>query len=197
MFRIEEFITRTLTERQAHLQLNQPCIERGGSGAMASFTVRGLLADKFDTTMPTGRKIHACHACNNCRCSNINHVYWGTVIENSADARTFGTYKSVWERLVLKYGLETAKEMQKVGGRKLKGRTFPGRIRKQKTKIQWPEDHLLLKMVSESSRVKVGKVLGVSNVSVGWRVKRIIKKMEQATRIELASTGLESVALNH
>ena len=107
---IEDYIAQTKEERQQHIDLNDPCVERGGpaKGGLSSYC-KGLLAHLFDTTIPSGHKIHVCHACNNERCSNPKHLYWGTAQENRLDQ---GTGNTVWDRMVKKYGLEEAKNMQ-------------------------------------------------------------------------------------
>jgi hypothetical protein len=107
---IEEYITQSKQERQQHIDLNDPCVERGGpaKGGLSSYC-KGLMAHLLDTTIPSGHKIHVCHACNNERCSNPKHLYWGTAKENRLDQ---GEGNSVWDRMVKKYGLEEAKNMQ-------------------------------------------------------------------------------------
>lgn len=107
MKNIYEYITLVKEERQQHLKLDEACIERGAG----SYYFKGLLAHQLDTTVPTGHKIHLCHACNNGACGNPNHMYWGTAQENRQDQITTGTDKSVWERTVEKYGLEEAKKL--------------------------------------------------------------------------------------
>jgi len=104
MEHIEEYIKRPQSERQAHLRLDEPCIERGGS----STHLRGLMAYLANTTIPIGKKIHVCHACHNGKCGNPNHIYWGTAQENRMDAITNDGGKSIWDNLVLKYGQEEA-----------------------------------------------------------------------------------------
>lgn len=106
---IEEYIKQTKSERQTHIDLQDPCIERGGpaAGGLSSYC-KGLLAHLFNTTIPSGHKIHVCHACNNERCSNPKHLYWGTAQENRLDQ---GDTKTAWERTVEKYGEETARKL--------------------------------------------------------------------------------------
>lgn len=112
MIPIEEYILLPLEQRQAHLRLNEPCLERGGHPKMISVYVRGLLAHVLDTSIPTGKWILACHACNNGLCSHPNHLYWGTPRENSWDARRAGTVRTPWENAVAKHGLEEARRRQ-------------------------------------------------------------------------------------
>lgn len=111
MLIIDEYILLPKEVRQKHLRLDESCIERGGS----SFYFKGLLAHLLDTTVPTGHKIHLCHACHNAKCSNPNHLYWGTAQENRLDEVKNGG-KTIWERTVEKYGLEKAREMNRRKG---------------------------------------------------------------------------------
>lgn len=108
---IEEYINRPKDERQSHLVLNEPCIERGGNSSY----LKGLLAHLHDTTIPDGKKIHVCHACHNAKCSNPNHLYWGTASENKMDAMANGA-KTIWQSMVEKYGEEEARRMNSVNG---------------------------------------------------------------------------------
>lgn len=105
MIEIEKYILLPKEERQKHLRLSDHCIERGGQ----STYLKGLLAHLHDTTIPSGKKIHVCHACHNGKCSNPNHLYWGTASENRRDAIANGA-KSIWSHLVDKYGIEVARE---------------------------------------------------------------------------------------
>jgi hypothetical protein len=87
---IREYIKLPKEERQKHLKLDEPCIERG----FGSFELRGLLGHIFDTTSPwrVKPKICVCHACNNEKCGNPNHLYWGTNQENIHDSIKAGTF---------------------------------------------------------------------------------------------------------
>ena len=104
---INEYIKLPKEDRLNHLRLDEPCLERGGQ----SMYCKGLLAHIHDTTIPSGHKIHVCHACHNGACSNPNHLYWGTAQENKMDDVRNGG-KSIWEKMVEKYGLEEARAMQ-------------------------------------------------------------------------------------
>lgn len=113
MILIEEYILLSREERQKHIDLNDPCAERGGpsKGGLSSYC-KGLMAHLLDTTIPSGHKIHICHACNNEKCSNPKHLYWGTAQENRKDQ---GEGNSVWDRMVNKYGYEEARKLNSKG----------------------------------------------------------------------------------
>jgi hypothetical protein len=105
--------------RQAHINLNESCIERGGN----STNHRGVLAQYLNTPI-YGKPADLCHACHNDKCSNPKHLYWGTRKENIDDAKNNGTWKPVFERVVDKYGYEEAcrlnsriKEKASLGGK--------------------------------------------------------------------------------
>lgn len=107
MINVQEFIKETREVRRSHLDLNEECCERGGN----STNHKGVLAEYLNTTIPSGR-ILLCHACNNSKCSNPKHLYWGTDHDNIIiDGKEFGTHKSPWDRRVEKYGYEKASAM--------------------------------------------------------------------------------------
>ena len=114
---------KTKEERQSHLKLEEDCWERGGN----STNHRGVLAQYLNTNIPKGRIIMA-HACGNSKCSNPRHLYWGTDRENIIeDGTAFGTYISIWERSVAKYGIEGARKMNRRGDKSVAGKGNKGK----------------------------------------------------------------------
>lgn len=130
MLDITEFINRSREERRNHLDLEEPCCERGGN----STNHKGVLAQYLDTTIPSGR-ILLCHACHNDKCSNPKHLYWGTDKENiTIDSKENGTWKSAWERSVEKYGLEEAKKRNARGNKSAGGKANKGKPKSEEHK---------------------------------------------------------------
>jgi hypothetical protein len=117
MIKIYEYMLLSKEQRQIHLQLHKPCIDRDCGKNWVSVYSKGLLAYILDTTIPTGHKIQLCHACHNGMCSNPYHHYWGTQSENRLDGKANGQ-KNVWEYTVAKYGLEEAKKLNAKKGNK-------------------------------------------------------------------------------
>ena len=104
MIIVENWISESRDTRTKHLDLSEPCVERGGNSTVH----RGVLAQYLNTNFPS--KIDLCHACNNEKCSNPKHLYWGTRKENVEDMKKAGTWKSPFQHSIEKYGLEAAKE---------------------------------------------------------------------------------------
>jgi len=119
---IDQYILKSKDLRQSHLDLKSECIEIGGAD---SKHYRGLLAHVLKTTIPSGKKIHLCHACNNPKCSNVKHLYWGTVKENARDKFECGrmSSKKIKESLLRKFGSEeNLRKHFSENGKKNKGR---------------------------------------------------------------------------
>lgn len=100
---VKEYLSLPLSKRQEHTNLNDDCLLRGG----ISTNHRGVLAQYLNTDIYS-KPADLCHLCHNPDCSNPKHLYWGTRKENIADAKANGTWKSVWQRSVDKYGYEEA-----------------------------------------------------------------------------------------
>jgi hypothetical protein len=82
--------TKSRSYRMKHVNLKTPCILDHKyidktSGRAYSPVYRKALAELTNTTIPIGHEYHACHACNDGRCINPKHIYWGTPEENSDD----------------------------------------------------------------------------------------------------------------
>ena len=78
---VEDLINLPQSDRQEHLRLDESCIERGGN----STNHKGVLAQFLNTNIPYGIMYPLCHACHNGKCSNPQHLYWGTPSENFID----------------------------------------------------------------------------------------------------------------
>ena len=111
MIIVEEWVKSTSREiRTSHLILNESCIERGGNSTVH----RGVLAQFLNTNFPS--KVDLCHACNNDKCSNPKHLYWGTRKENVKDSILAGTHTNGWNLKVAKYGeLEARRLLREIG----------------------------------------------------------------------------------
>ena len=118
-----KYLLEEQTLRQSHLKLDEDCIERGGSSTQH----RGVLAQYLDTPI-YGRPADLCHACHNAKCSNPHHLYWGTRKENILDAKADGTWKTVWERCVDKYGYDEACKRNARGDKAAGGKAGKGKI---------------------------------------------------------------------
>jgi len=107
---VDNYINKSLDIRQQHLNLKSPCNERGGT----STHHKGVLSQYLNTPI-YGKPCDLCHACHNAKCSNPEHLYWGTRKENTRDAINNGTFLTPWERLVEKHGYEKACKLQSKG----------------------------------------------------------------------------------
>lgn len=114
MILVNEWIAESRDARTMHLDMSEPCLERGGNSTVH----RGVLAQYLGTNLPD--KVDLCHNCGNGKCSNPKHLYWGTRKENIEDAKRHGTWASPWDRLVKKYGYDLACDMK---SRKMQGNT--------------------------------------------------------------------------
>lgn len=121
MIKVEEWIAESRDVRTVHLDMSEPCIERGGNSTVH----RGVLAQYLGTNLP--EKVDLCHNCGNGKCSNPKHLYWGTRKENIEDAKRHGTWASPWDRIVEKYGYEEARRMNARGDKSKGGRAGKGK----------------------------------------------------------------------
>ena len=90
-----KLMDRPIDERQAHLNLSEPCIPI--TKKMTARNVRYYVGDLLARFLGTPRFLRptlACHACHNSTCRNPRHIYWGTYKENYADAVADGALKS-------------------------------------------------------------------------------------------------------
>lgn len=172
---VQEYMRKSQVERQTHLDLKQGCVEIGGSD---STYYKGLLAHFLKTTIPSHAnkeahlKVYLCHACNNHKCSNPVHLYWGTSKENFADYMATPESKSMHENCILKYGEEKLKEMRKISGRK--GGLAGGGHNKGKLEIDLEMWKIALDQVDCMKRgwqTKVARNLGTTHTTV----RRIVK----------------------
>jgi len=148
-------------ERQSHLDLTEPCIERGG----CSTNHKGVLAQYLNTTIPHGRehKIHLCHACHNGECSNPKHLYWGTPSENELDSISNG--KQSWSK-GKKIGPQSAETCLKKS-MALKGRPS------NRNKIVWDDVWLIEQKINKVTNCSLAKILGVSEGAIRKRLKKL------------------------
>ena len=167
--KIEDYILKNREDRRSHLKLDEDCIEIGGYD---SREYRGLLAHFLKTTIPTNRKIILCHACNNHKCSNPNHLYWGTYQDNHIDAVESGSYKTIYEKSIDKYGRSEFNKMLKEAG-SLGGKKGGGH-----NKLTEEDLDRYRKVFESIDTTKIGwvgksaKLLGVSHSNI----KRIVDK---------------------
>ena len=132
---INEYITQPYSERTKHLDLNTECREIGGN----STAFKGLLSHELGVTIPKSSKILLCHKCHNGKCSNPKHLYYGTPKENLQDQKENGTWISVWERMVRKYGYEGACKLNAKGNKSAGGSGNRGKQKSESHKAKIAE----------------------------------------------------------
>jgi len=115
---IDQYISKNREDRRKHLNLKEKCIEIGGN----STKFQALLAYFLKTTIPINKKINLCHACNNGKCSNVKHLYWGTSQDNVQDIKESGKWSSLYSRTVKKYGINYMKDICRKNGQNNKGK---------------------------------------------------------------------------
>lgn len=169
---IVEYMKLSSEERKSHLNLDEPCIEIGGSN---STQYKGLLAHFLKTTIPHGfkNKVYLCHACNNHSCSNTSHLYWGTPKDNHLDQVEAKTWTTISERVLNKYGKEASREMRRKAGSL--GGLAGGGHNKGKTSIDLTMWKNALDGVDTKKygwQTAVARNLGTTHTTV----KRIVKK---------------------
>lgn len=156
---VEDLIKdNTKSERQAHMDLSESCIERGGN----STNHKGVLAEFLNTNIPYGTKYLLCHGCHNGKCSNPKHLYWGTPKENVEDSKENGTFY----RNGRTPGFKDSEETRKKKSVALKGN-------KNFRKVIWNDQWLLKQKHINVSNTIIAKMLGVSETSVRKRLKKI------------------------
>lgn len=129
---ITEYIKKSYFERTTHINLEVSCREIGGN----STSFKGLLSHFLNTTIPKGNKILLCHKCHNHKCSNPYHLYYGTPKENIKDQIENGTFKSVWERSIEKYGYEEACKRNAFGNKSAGGLANKGKPKSDEHKLK-------------------------------------------------------------
>lgn len=105
----EHYMKKSLNERRSHLDLSTPCVFVGAN----SGENRALLALTLKTLIPRKRLGMVCHACDNPKCSNVKHLYWGNDRDNHYDLRSTGKWLTIEEKGIRKYGKEQWNEMRK------------------------------------------------------------------------------------
>lgn len=73
MINSDDLAKESCEVRQKHLNLDTPCVKRGGN----STHYKGVLAEYLGTTIPQEGQTLVCHACGHLRCSNPEHLYFG------------------------------------------------------------------------------------------------------------------------
>jgi hypothetical protein len=159
---IHDHMKLSREERRSRLKLDEPCLEIGGYD---SREYRGLLAHTLKTTIPTDRKIMLCHACNNHGCSNTNHLYWGSGKDNHLDQVLAGTYKSIYDKSLKKFGAEEWSKKLSDGGRK-GGKAGAGKTRRTEDDLKRVADAIASIPEGRGRIAKLSRLLGVTHTQV-------------------------------
>jgi hypothetical protein len=126
---IEEYMKFSLEKRKLHINLTLPCILKNGRDTKLNRKQLVHLLNIED--FPSGR-ILVCHACNNSNCINVNHVYFGTDLENIVlDGKKFNTFKDVWQRTVEKYTSEEISDIHSRGDKSKGGKANKGKLKSE------------------------------------------------------------------
>ena len=174
---IEEYMKRSREERRSHLRLDEPCIEIGTDSRIC----RGLLAHHLGTTVG-GYKTHACHACNNPKCSNPNHLYWGTAKDNHRDQVEAGNWTNPYDRMIEKYGQAKAEELRSEYGR-LGGKAGGGKNKLKPHQIVERTQLILESRPTEYGWVaRASKLTGTSHTQVRRFVKEYMPDLQYYRR---------------
>lgn len=147
---IIEYMNQTREERRSRLKLDEPCDERG---LVYSYHLTGLLAYLTNTSIPKkGDNAIVCHGCNNAKCSNPNHLYWGSYKDNHTDQVENGTWDSPYARAKKKYSTVEMNEIYSNNAKGNKGNKQP-RSEEHKRKISES-----MKKVQQELNPNLGKV---------------------------------------
>lgn len=167
---MKSYMAHSKDERTSHLDLSSSCIEIGTK----SRECRALLAHHLNTVVPTGLRIHLCHACHNGKCSNVKHLYWGTASENLKDQYIGSNRKNPHEIIKEKLGeegyREFRREVARLGG-KAKRKTVSEITESRKAFLQ--EFRNFVSTVDTTKRGWTKQVMSRFNIS-HTHVKRLM-----------------------
>jgi hypothetical protein len=176
---IKDYMKRERDERRSHLDLDDPCIEIGGD----SRQFRSHLAFHLGTTIPKGKSVNLCHACNNDKCANPKHHYWGSHGDNIIDQYECGARVPIWNTMIEKYGIEKASAMQRKAGRK-GGLSGGGKNKLTAAEIQ---DRRQIILECEPEKYgwigRAAKALGVSHTHVRRLVEEEMSDLKTYKRL--------------